>query len=204
MTYSQFNEDEIIADLLSRIGHGERVCVDIGARGFINSNVANLVVNHGWRGFLYDRGLAAFHQLVATFGPFAGTHVPHDKCADCGGAKSWPVAIIKDVMTPKNVNALLPKAFDLLSVDIDGQDFYIWQAIKARPRLVIIEYNKSFAGRKVMPQQDGYERDRDGDKTRWGASEKAFIDLGRSMGYQIAAKNEANLFFVEDSHAKTL
>jgi hypothetical protein len=204
MSYSQFNEDEIILDLLDKIGHGERVCVDIGARGFHNSNVANLVVNHGWRGFLFDRGLAAYHQLIETFGPFAGSGVDHAACANCGGPRSWPVVIVKDVITPKNANNLMPKWIDLLSIDIDGQDFYVWQAIRVPARLVVIEYNGLLKGEEVMARQDKYERDRDPNKMRSGASEGALVKLGREKGYRLAAKNDVNLFFIEDRHAETL
>lgn len=194
--YSQFNEDEIIARLIEEVGEGDKVCVDIGAKSTRNSNVANLIINHGWRGFLFDRGLNAYRDCVRTFGPFDDNEIPRDACPKCGGQKAWPVCMIKVVVKPDNVNRLLPNAFDLLSVDIDGQDYYIWEAIVVEPRIVIIEYNSRLSNGMVMRRRDGYEHDQDPSNSRSGASSEALVDLGKRKGYRLADKNEANLFFV--------
>jgi hypothetical protein len=194
--YSQFNEDEVIARLLQDVGEGDKVCVDIGAKSTINSNVARLIIHHGWRGFLFDRGLNAYRDCVRTFGPFDDNEIPRDACPHCGGQKAWPVCMIKTIVKPDNVNRLLPNAFDLLSIDIDGQDYYIWEAIVVEPRIVIIEYNARLSDNQVMRKRDGYEHDKDPNNRKSGASEDAMVDLGKRKGYRLADKNHVNLFFV--------
>jgi hypothetical protein len=194
--YSQFNEDEVIARLLQEVGEGNKLCVDIGAKSTINSNVARLIINHGWRGFLFDRGFNAYRDCVRTFGPFDDNEMPRDTCGKCGGQTAWPVCMIKVIVTPDNINRLLPTAFDLLSIDIDGQDYYVWEAIVVEPRIVVIEYNSRLADGKVMQRKDGYEHDSDPNNRKSGASAVALIDLGKRKGYKLADRNEHNLFFV--------
>lgn len=199
MTYSQFNEDEVIARLLAEHGSGTKRCVDIGARGVMNSNVANLIIHHGWWGFLFDRGLASYKTLIATYGPFDDNEIDRAACHKCGGAKRWPVAIVKDIISPRNVNALLPERFDLLSIDIDGQDYHVWEAIAARPKIVVIEYNPNRPGHYVMPLNAKYEADRDPRNREWGgASKDALVALGARKGYRLADANAHNLFFVRN------
>lgn len=176
MAYSRSNEDQIIERMLAVTDAPTRICVDIGAKDLENSNVANLVLNHGWRALLIERGIKNFHTL---FG-------------------KWPperVCIMYATVLPKNVNDLLPKDFDLLSIDIDGQDYHVWAALEARPRMVVIEYNPRKAGHAVQPQDDAYEWKKSRDFDAYGASRGALLALADRKGYDLFDHNTDNLFF---------
>lgn len=90
---------------------------------------------------------------------------------------------------------------DLLSIDIDGNDYHIWEAVSAvQPRVVIIEYNAKFPPECdwVMPYDAGYVWD---SSDRQGATLKAMERLGRKKGYQLVGTNMtgANAFFVQNT-----
>ena len=175
--YARENEEEVILELLDGLDDPVKVCVDIGAKSITNSNVAHLITQLGWRGVLIDRGAKNFQTLMREF-------------------DGYPICISHAAVIPKNVNDLLPPKFDLLSIDIDGQDYYVWQAIKATPAIVIIEFNPRLTGYKVMDRDDKYEWKQNKDYDNFGASKDTMIQLGQSKGYECVGHNVNNLFFV--------
>lgn len=182
MGFSRENEDEVIARLVADLPDCRKVCVDIGAKMLENNNVANLIVNHGWRGYLFEMGVKGFHTL----------------CRDFEG---YPVCVSHWRVTPSNINDLMPPQADLLTIDIDGNDYWVWQALKASPPIVVIEYNPRRA-HGVMKYSEGYEwkefKARRGKAAYeiFGAAKEAMLELGRQKGYRLAACNQNNLFFV--------
>lgn len=105
-------------------------------------------------------------------------------------------------ITPMSVNEVfrkygVPHEIDLLSIDIDGQDFWVWSNLSYSPRVVIIEYNPTFGPdeSKTMP----FDPTHVWDGTRWyGASLRALQRLGESRGYTLVYANGVNAFFVRD------
>jgi hypothetical protein len=112
--------------------------------------------------------------------------------------------IAKEFVTTDNFNALLkkhnvPDDFSILSIDVDGQDYWIWQALDARyyqPEIVIIEMNPNFSARdlKTVPRDTKFVWD--GTKY-FGASLGALTKLGGTKGYQLVYANGVNAFFVD-------
>jgi hypothetical protein len=109
----------------------------------------------------------------------------------------------RETIRADNVNELfaryeVPESFDLLSIDIDGNDYWVWKAIRGfRARVVVIEYNALFGLEvsKVMP----YDPNHVWDKTGYhGASLAAMRKLGMQLGYSLVFTNVygANTFFV--------
>ena len=109
----------------------------------------------------------------------------------------------------ENVNEVfkkykVPKYLDFLSIDIDGMDYWVWKALKWKPKVVCIEYNKRrpsgvqpyFAFNKWNMIEDDYH----------GASREELIKLGKEKGYKLYDFNEDNLFFklYENSAKKTI
>lgn len=104
--------------------------------------------------------------------------------------------IIQEKITADNINAVLkkykvPKNLEFMSIDIDGCDYYVFEAMTYKPKVLCIEYNKNMA-EGVMPRDDDYMW-----KGGWafGASKKAMIELAERKGYVLKAENESNLIF---------
>jgi|WetSurMetagenome_2_1015567.scaffolds.fasta_scaffold204092_3 hypothetical protein len=106
--------------------------------------------------------------------------------------------IIQCFITAENINYIfkennVPKDLDLLSIDIDGMDYWVWKALEWKPKEVIIEYNARrlkgvqpyFAHNHWNLQEDDY----------YGASKEELIKLGKEKGYEFYGQNEDNLFF---------
>lgn len=120
---------------------------------------------------------------------------------------------MRSFITRENINELFRECgfggeIDLLSIDIDGNDYYVWQAINVvRPRVVIIEYNGKFPPNCDWKQ--AYNKRHIWDYSDWqGASLKALELLGRQLGYQLVGTNTntngVNAFFVRQDLAKDL
>jgi hypothetical protein len=98
----------------------------------------------------------------------------------------------------------LPHNLDLLSIDIDGNDYHVWEAITIiEPRVVVIEYNAKF--RLPMWWVMDYDPTHRWDGSdRFGASLESLADLGRRKGYRLVGCNilGANAFFVRSGLAE--
>ncbi len=159
-SYSQFGEDLILKDIFRGVKKGR--CADIGARGLRGSNTA-----YFWK-------LGWFCQFI-------------DRNVN-GLLKDFPGAeVVHLAVTPENVNEVLAPNLDLLSIDIDGDDYYVWEAVKQSPRAVVIEFNKNMI---AGVQKRG---------ERFGCSESKMVELAKSKGYQLFGKTVANLIFIHET-----
>lgn len=174
--FSQGGEDGIIEYIFSQIGTSSKYYVEFGAMdGHSYSNTKYLREFKGWTGLLIDCNYEN-HQIN----------------------------LHKHFITAENINALfelhhVPYDLDLLSIDIDGNDFYVWHALdeKYRPRLVVIEYNGNFPpDQSVVIFYNPYHR-WDG-SSYFGANITAMQQLGRLKGYSLiyADSTGCNLFFI--------
>ncbi|MEO0514810.1 MAG: hypothetical protein AAF086_05885 [Planctomycetota bacterium] len=190
--YSQNGEDGMIAEIFRRIGVGERFFVEVGAGTGIENN-SRLLLQTGWRGVWIEADPGHAQQAREHFS---------DELAD------GRLTLIESSVTRENVGELLkaasvPSCFDFLSVDIDMNTSYIWQAIHRAgftPRVACIEYNAS-----VPPSVDwqvAYEAD-----ARWedgsnyfGAGLKVLENLGRAAEMSLVGCEYLgnNAFFVRD------
>lgn len=167
--WSQHGEDKKIAGIFKSIGTTNQVAVEFGAGdGRTGSNTAH-VRDRGWTVHLFD------------------------------AEPSDPV-VTAAAITAENVNAIfaaagIPSRFDLLSIDIDGNDLWVWKALTYRPRVVVIEYNPRWGRRKSRTVS--YDPDRQWDGTiYYGASVKALEALATEKGYALVAGTRSNLIFV--------
>lgn len=104
--------------------------------------------------------------------------------------------VIQRKITADNINDVLgefnvPKNLELMSIDIDGCDYYVFEAMEWKPKILIIEYNKNMTS-GVMERDDDYIW-----KGGWsfGASKDAMVELAERKGYSLVAQNESNLIF---------
>jgi hypothetical protein len=163
--YSQAGEDGVLLRIFDRIGIRHRHFVEFGAwDGLHLSNTANLRLNHAWIGLLME-----------------------------GSDRADGVVVKRERVAAENIESLLegygvPEDFDLLSIDIDGNDYWVWKAIaNYSPRVVIVEYNIFFL--RETAKTIAYDVDHEWDKHHFGlyhgASLAAFEKLARSKGYAL-------------------
>ena len=187
--YSQNDEDGIIQEIFKRIGTGDRTFIEFGVQTGSECNTAKLLLE-GWRGLWIEGSSNYAAELRRSLGPMLS-----DK----------RLTLTEAMVTAENVNGLFEQAgfkgeLDLLSIDIDYNDYWIWKAVEmVRPRVVVIEYNPTL--RPPMSLVVPYEPTRKWDGTNYGgASLEALVRLGRSKGYRIVgcSFSGVNAFFVRD------
>ena len=190
--YSQNGEDGVIEELFKVIEPGPKFAVDIGAgNGKQGSNTRNLILNHGWKGLLVESDPAKAAQA-------------HKNSADL------PVTVVNAQADPGSVEGMIdqykvPRDLDLVSNDIDGKDYYVWESLGFQPRVVVIEFNAGFPPpHKAVVEYSQFRVWEQDDY--FGASIQSMCDLGRSLGYALVYCESvgANLFFVQDSYLPLL
>ena len=189
--YSQNGEDGIILHLLGKAGAVNRTIVEIGTEDARECNSANLIFNFGWTACLMeaDREWAekASRYLVEMH---AGERA----------------RVINETVSPDNVNELLgragvPEEMDVLSIDIDSYDYWVWQAVDGcRPRIVVIEYNASFGPELsvTVPAPEDSGGKLPDHPCYHGASITALHRLGARKGYELVGGDSkgVNAFFL--------
>jgi hypothetical protein len=196
--FSQFEEDGIILFLLASLGDGTGRFVDLGAGdGVFASNCANLAINFGFHGLLVDADPA----LVARGAAFYATHPD---------TSLYPPVFVHSRVTPATVNDVVQSAgfggdIDLLSIDIDGNDYWVWEALTAvEPSVVLIETDPELGrGSLVAPYADDPSSVPGRPAHFLGASPAAMTALATRRGYRLVAANRFgfNLFYVREDLA---
>jgi hypothetical protein len=186
-TYSQNDEDGIIAEIFRRIGTSSRTFIEFGVADGRECNTMNLLID-GWRGLWLERTPQAVASILNT----------HRNFTEAG-----QLVIRQAIVTAENIDGIiagskLAQEPDLLSIDIDGNDYWVWRAITSvKPRVVVMEYNPLWrppisVSIKYNPnhlaRSDGY----------FGCSLKALEKLGAAKGYNLVGCCfvGANAFFV--------
>jgi hypothetical protein len=181
--FSQNGEDGVMAELIARSGAATRSFVEIGAGTGVENNTAVWADAFGWSGVLIEADAANFARLQRKYAP------------------REDISTVCRLVTAENVGELLPDEFDLLAIDVDGSEYWIWEAIQARPRFVVVEYNSGLGGKRrlVQPRHRGAW---DGTDYQ-GASIAALRSLGEVKGYRLVHAEMAgvNAFFLRDDLA---
>jgi hypothetical protein len=190
--YSQNGEDGILLYIFTLIGTTNRKVAEVCAGDGIECNAANLIINHGWTGLLVDGNSKAIERGAR----FYATRT-----------NAWRLnrlspTLVHAWVDRNNINELLTRnhmsgEIDLLSLDMDGIDFWIWEALECiSPRVVVLEYNNRwraddavtvpysdrFVGVGVSVEGQGY----------FGASLLAYVRLASRKGYRLIGVNSPN------------
>ena len=187
--FSQFGEDGIINETFSRLGTTNKFFVEIGAGEGMENNTTNLLINN-WRGVWIEYN----SQLISLINKYFSSFI-----------KAKKLIVKNTFVTSKNIenlfkSAKIPREFDLLSIDIDGNDYWIWTSLKFyTPRVVVIEYNASLgpSAEWVMKYNRGHKYD----YTNYhGASLKSLEILGQKLGYKLVgcSFSGVNAFFIRN------
>jgi hypothetical protein len=199
--YSQFEEDGILLYILSIIGMKTKKAVEISIGSGDECMAANLILNHGYQGFLFDGDDQSIKQAEKFF----------RLKKDC---LLTPPIIRRAWVTKNNINELLREIgaqgeVDVLSLDIDGNDYYIWEAItEINPRLCIFETHNVVPDDLAItiPYEDNFDcwSKEGADQDFRGASLLAMKKLSTQKGYRLigAHKHGFNVFFLRNDIAQ--
>ena len=190
--YSQNDEDGIIEEIFNRIGTTNKLFIEFGVENGLQSN-CHYLLHKGWRGLWIEGNENYFNEIFRRFFPVI---------------RIGQLGCINAFITKDNINELIRSAevsgeIDLLSIDIDGNDYYVWEAINVvRPRVVVIEYNAKFPPNHEWKMAYNEKHVWDGSDCQ-GASLKALELLGRKLGYRLVGTNlnGVNAFFVRQELA---
>lgn len=190
--YSQNDEDGIIEEIFNRIGTTNKLFVEFGVQNGLECNT-HYLLHKGWRGLWIEGSKNYFNDIFSKFFPVI---------------RIGQLGCINAFITKDNINDLISSAevfgkIDLLSIDIDGNDYYVWEAINVvRPRVVVIEYNAKFPPNCEWKMAYNEKYVWDGSDCH-GASLKAMEILGRKLGYRLVGTDlrGCNAFFVQQELA---
>jgi hypothetical protein len=181
--FSQNGEDGVLQQALAVLPAAglDRWCVEFGAWDGVHlSNSRNLILNHGYRAVLIEGDARKFRELQANYAGSQGV-IPVHGLVGFGAADGLD-AMLADTEVPED--------FDVLSIDIDGNDYHVWKAMRRlRPKLVCIEFNQTIHTDVdfVQPADPNVSQ---------GSSLSALVRLGREKGYELICVLPWNAVFV--------
>lgn len=190
--YSQWGEDGLIQYLIRELVIECPIFVEFGVEKYTESNTRFLLTNNNWSGLVID-GSEQNIQYIKN-DPVYWKHNLKVECA---------------FIDTENINELIMQNgikgdIGLLSVDIDGNDYWVWEAIDAvSPRIVICEYNSLWGDTEAVttPYAPLFIRSKSHvSNLYYGASIVALSKLAKTKGYSLVGSNKAgnNVFFVRD------
>lgn len=196
--FSQWGEDGIINWLIGKLPMIPKKFVEFGVENYKESNTRLLLQLHNWQGLVMDS---------------SDEHIKDIKLQDI----SWrhQINAISANISKDNINQLLEingmkSDIGLLSIDIDGNDYHVWQSINViNPAIVVIEYNAVLGdvhSITVPYRHDFFRTKAHSSNLYFGASLKALILLGKEKGYTFVGTNTngANAFFIRNDYASII
>jgi hypothetical protein len=191
-TFSQWGEDGILQHLLRHVAVSKRIFVEFGVENYTESNTRFLLLNNNWSGLVIDGSSKNIDFIKSD-----EIYWRHNLKAEHA------------FVTRENINNLIrcngiSGEIGLLSIDIDGNDYWVWEAIDVvLPSVVVLEYNARFGPQRAVtvPYDAGFVRSKaHHSNIYYGASLAAFCLLGKRKGYSFVGCNMAgnNAFFVRN------
>lgn len=188
--FSQRGEDGIIQYIINKIEIPNPVFIEFGVETYVESNTRFLLMNNNWSGLVIDGSKKNINFIKNDFIYW-----------------KYNITAVESFITKDNINSLISsytkiEDIGLLSVDIDGNDYWIWQAIDTiKPRIVICEYNSAFGANKkvTVPYKENFVRNKEHfSELYFGASLAAFCNLADQKGYDFIGTSSAgvNAYFV--------
>lgn len=188
--FSQFGEDGIVQYLISRIPIKNKIFIEFGVERYKESNTRFLLINNNWRGLLVDGN------------PKHIEYIKNDEVY-----WKYDITAICAFITRENINHIFSSNnfegdIGLLSIDIDGNDYWVWEAIEVvNPRIVICEYNSALGCEHAVtvPYDPNFNRhEAHYSNLYFGASLPALYSLAERKGYSFIGCNSAgnNAFLV--------
>ena len=198
--YSQFSEDGVLEYIFALVGTTNKVIVEMCCGTGIECNAANLMINHGWSGLLIDGS----EKNIAYANRFFDRHLLYFNRLKLKHA--WITkSNFNDLMLENNIGGEV----DVFSLDIDGNDYWLLEALEAiTPRVIILEAHMHLGPdlEYTVPYSDGFiagVHEFEGAQTRMhsGASVLAFKNLCEKRGYRLIGKGgtpSPNIIFMKN------
>lgn len=188
--FSQAGDDGIIQYLIHKVQIPQKKFIEFGVENFVESNTRFLLRHDNWAGLVIDGSRKAIEYIMSD-----DIYYQHDLQA------------LEAFITKDNINDLISSAgisgeIGLLSVDIDGNDYWVWKAIEVvKPVIVVAEYNSVFGKERALtvPYKPDFVRSvAHYSHLYFGASLKALCMLGEEKGYSLVGCNTFgnNAYFV--------
>jgi hypothetical protein len=188
--FSQWGEDGIIQYIINQIDIPNKIFVEFGVENYLEANTRFLLINDNWSGLVIDgskENIKFIHKDYIYW--------------------KYDLTAIHSFITKDNINQLIQQNIDtvdigLLSIDIDGNDYWIWNEINyIKPRIVVCEYNSVFGNQKYVTtpyKKDFVRGNAHHSDLYFGASLPAFCQLAEYKGYDFIGTNSSgiNAFFV--------
>lgn len=190
--FSQWGEDGIIQHLTKVVNIENKTFIEFGVEDFLESNCRFLLVKDNWSGFVIDGSPKNIQRLKQAY-----------------FYHKFELTAVDAFISRENINELLAKSgfnedIGILSIDLDGNDYYVLDAIRHfRPRILICEFNAVFgATRKIStPYEPDFFRTRKHfSNLYFGPSLAAMTHLANAKGYSLVGTNSVsgNAFFVRN------
>jgi hypothetical protein len=188
--FSQWGEDGIIQYLINSIKINNKVFIEFGVENYLEANTRFLLINDNWKGLIIDSDKNNVSSIKSD-----PLYWRYDLTAHC------------DFITRDNINSIFSQNgitgdIGVLSIDIDGNDYWVWEAIDiVSPRIVICEYNSLFGDEHTItiPYNKKFNRTKAHfSNLYFGASLPAICRLAEQKGYDFIGSNSAgsNAFFI--------
>ena len=190
--FSQSNEDGLIQYLVNHIQIPNKTFIEFGVQNYLESNTRFLLLHNNWSGLVMD----ASEEYI--------TYVKRDPVCWTHDLEAVSAFITKENINDLIANRRFNEEVGILSIDIDGNDYWIWDAINCiNPCIVICEFNPTFgpnAAISIPYKPDFYMYTAHYSGLYWGASLRAYVQLGKKKGYKLVCLNQMghNAFFVRE------
>lgn len=190
--FSQFGEDGIIQYIISKIEIPKKIFIEFGVENYTESNTRFLLFNDNWQGLVMDGSETNINAIINSYYYWR-----------------YNLKALCKFITKNNINKIIKENIGegdigLLSIDIDGNDYWIWQQIEIiSPRIVICEYNNCFGSKYAVtvPYDENFiRREKHYSDLYFGASLPALCVLAEKKGYSFIGSNSAgnNAFFIRE------
>lgn len=179
---SQCGEDGVIAKIFEVIGEHGKVCVELGAWDGVHfSNTHSLIREHGWSGYLLEAHAGKFRELQNTYRGVARATLIH-RFVQLDAGQGTLDEILAEHGCPDEI--------DLLSIDIDGNDYYLWESMREpRAKVAVIEFNPTVPNDVLFVQERSTS-------VNQGCSLLALTELAKRKGYELVCATDWNALFV--------
>ena len=194
--FSQFGDDGIIQFLIDelQIDYEYQNFIEFGVEDYSEANTKFLLLNNNWSGLILDSSNENIENIKKS-----------------NFFWKFELEAIECFVNKENINSIITnsniykKKIGILSIDIDGNDYWVWKEINViDPLIVIVEYNSTFGFEKKIsiPYKQDFERSKaHHSNLYWGASIEALKFLAKQKGYKFLTTNTAgnNAYFIKEN-----